>query len=281
MPSPDFPGRRSVLSVPADDARKIGKALAAGADEVVVDLEDAVAVADKDHARVLLANFAWPEERPSLAVRVNGVGTPWFEADVRAAAQAGADSIVLPKAETRADVARVESLLAGSDREIVVQALIETAAGLAGLADVVRAPERLSCLIVGYADLAASRGRGRVAPGRWVVAQELVLLHARAAGLLAVDGPYLGVTDDEVFRDAVQEVANAGFDAKWVIHPRQVATINAAFGPTDAAVAHARRVLEALADAASVGRGAVQLDGQLLDEAMAVHARRVLAKAGR
>ena len=281
MPSTDFPGRRSVLSVPADDARKIGKALAAGADEVVVDLEDAVAVADKDHARVLLANFAWPEERPSLAVRVNGVGTPWFEADVRAAAQAGADSIVLPKAETRADVARVESLLAGSDREIVVQALIETAAGLAGLADVVRAPERLSCLIVGYADLAASLGRGRVAPGRWVVAQELVLLHARAAGLLAVDGPYLGVTDDEVFRDAVQEVANAGFDAKWVIHPRQVATINAAFGPTDAAVAHARRVLEALADAASVGRGAVQLDGQLLDEAMAVHARRVLAKAGR
>ena len=188
---------------------------------------------------------------------------------------------MLPKAETRADVARVESLLAGSDREIVVQALIETAAGLAGLADVVRAPERLSCLIVGYADLAASLGRGRVAPGRWVVAQELVLLHARAAGLLAVDGPYLGVTDDEVFRDAVQEVANAGFDAKWVIHPRQVATINAAFGPTDAAVAHARRVLEALADAASVGRGAVQLDGQLLDEAMAVHARRVLAKAGR
>ncbi|MEV7431888.1 CoA ester lyase [Nocardioides sp. NPDC092400] len=273
--------RRSVLSVPADDPRKIAKALAAGADEVVVDREDAVAVPHKDRARAVVATAEWPVERPLVAVRVNGIDTPWFEADVLAAVVAGADSIVLPKAESRADVARAEALLVDEGRGVAIQALIETAAGLAGLADITSVPDRLASVVLGYADLAASLGRRQVDPGRWVVAQELVLLHARAAGIAAVDGPYLGVDDDAAFRGAVGAVSAAGFDAKWVIHPRQVPAVNAAFVPSEEAVEHAQRVLEALAAAETEGRGAVQLDGQLLDGAMAVHARRVLGKAVR
>jgi citrate lyase subunit beta / citryl-CoA lyase len=274
-------GRRSVLSVPADDPRKIAKALAAGADEVVLDLEDAVATGGKARAREVLESYAWPGGRPALAVRVNGIGTPWFEDDVRAVAGLPVRSIVLPKSESRADVAAVEALLDEAGAELGVQALVETARGVASLPDVVRDRGRLTSLIIGYADLAASLGRRSVDPARWTSVQEHVLWHARAAGLDAVDGPYLGVADDEPFRAAVAAIAGAGFDAKWVIHPRQVEAVNAAFAPTAEAVEHAERVIAALDEAAATGRGAVQLDGQLLDEAMALAARRVLATVER
>lgn len=285
-------GRRSVLSVPASDAHKIAKALASAADEVVLDLEDAVAPDSKHRARSVLGEFPWADHAPGprLSVRVNAPGTPWCHRDIEAvvASAVPADSIVVPKVQTRTDLGFVECLLEGLEAEagvrarIGVQALVETAAGLENLPEVVSSPDRLESLIIGYADLAASLGRSRdLRPEHWLVTQERVLGCARAARIDAIDGPYLGVADDERFRESVRWTAGLGFDSKWAVHPRQLATINTSFTPSEADVHHAGEVLRLLDEGHAHGRGAVRLDGELVDEAMAVAARRVLAKVGR
>lgn len=280
--------RRSVLCVPAGNDRKLTKALESSADEVIVDLEDAVAVDDKTAARAQLADFAWPNaRRPSVAVRVNAVGTPWRHRDLEIVASIPAvTAAVVPKVGSRADLGFVERLLDGLEMEVgraeplSVQALVETATGVLALADIVTDVSRLNALIVGYADLAASVGRGRDAPPEsWRGIQDAIVLHARAAGISAIDGPYLGVADDEPFRSAVAGAAALGFDAKWVIHPRQVEAVNDGLTPSNGAVAHSRRVLVVLEEAAESGRGAAVVDGVLVDEAMARDARRILARA--
>lgn len=284
--------RRSSLCVPAGDDHKLAKALASGADEVVIDLEDAVAYDDKAAARAQLAAFdlagSTPARGPVVAVRVNAVGSPWCHRDLEVVAGLPpVASVVLPKVESRADVGFAERLLDGLEAEagrtvpLGVQALVETATGVLGLADIVRDVRRLTSVVVGYADLAASLGRERdVAPATWRTVQDAVVTNARAAGIAAVDGPFLGVADDEWFRAAVDAAAGLGFDAKWVIHPRQVAGVNERFTPSAARVDHARRVLDTLGRAAAEGRGAAVVDGALVDEAMAKDARRVLAMAG-
>lgn len=285
-------GRRSTLCVPAGDDGRLLRALASPADEVLIDLEDAVAPDDKLRARAQLADFDWHAAGVArdrlVAVRVNPPGSPWCHRDVEAVVRLPqVTSVVLPKVESRADVGFLERLLDGLESEIGrgsvlgVQALVETAAGITRLADIVSGVRRLASVIVGYADLAASLGRGRdVDRESWGAIQDAVLLHARAAGVAAVDGPVLGVTDDGPFVAAVRRATALGFDAKWVIHPRQIDEVNARFTPSAAAVDHARRVLGALEAAASAGRGAAVVDGALVDEAMAKDARRVLAKAG-
>lgn len=291
MPNVNAPAvRRSSLCVPAGDARKLAKALVAGADEVVIDLEDAVAYDDKDRARADLSAFDWTsvDPRVALSVRVNAPGSPWCHRDLEAVAAIDAiGSVVVPKVESRADVGFVERLLTGLEGErgrtgpLAVQALVETAPGVLALGDIVSDVQRLTSVIVGYADLAASLGRSRTAPtASWAGVRDAIVLHARSAGVAAVDGPFLGVADDEAFRSDVANAAVLGFDAKWVIHPRQVAAVNEAFTPSGAAVDHAERVLAALAAAATEGRGAGVVDGALVDEAMARDARRILGRVG-
>lgn len=284
--------RRSSLCVPAGDDRKLAKALASGADEVVIDLEDAVAYDDKAAARAQLAAFdlagSVSPGGPVLAVRVNAPGSPWCHRDLElVAGLPQVASVVLPKVESRADVGFAERLLGGLEAEsgrtlpLRIQALVETATGVLGLPDIVRDVRRLNAVIVGYADLAASLGRERdVDLATWRGVQDAVVMNARAAGVAAVDGPFLGVADDDAFRAAVAAAAGLGFDAKWVIHPRQVDGVNQRFTPAPERVDHARRVLETLERAAADGRGAAVVDGALVDEAMAKDARRVLAKAG-
>ena len=160
-------------------------------------------------------------------------------------------------------------------------ALIETAAGLAAAAEIARASERLDGLILGYADLAASLGRpGGGAPQDWRFAQESVLVAARAAGIQAIDGPHLGTRDDDAFRAGALHARTLGFDGKWAIHPAQLDALREAFTPTDDEIADAREVLAALERAAADGAGAVAAGDRMLDEALALSARRVLARAG-
>ncbi|MFD5257379.1 HpcH/HpaI aldolase/citrate lyase family protein [Streptomyces bobili] len=280
---------RSCLSVPGSDDRKIAKAAASEADEIVLDLEDAVPPAGKAAARDLVAAWLGRTEQigPRTAVRVNAPRTPWCHADVIACAdRGGAVSIVLPKVESAGDLAFVDRLLDGAEaaagrvEPVTVQALIETAAGLANLREIVAATPRLTTLIIGYADLAASLGRAADAPPEtWLRAQDSVLTAARGAGLAAVDGPYLGVAADQGFAGHVCRAAQLGFDGKWVIHPGQIRPVNEAFTPTAQEVERARAVLAALEGGHARAEGAVALGGRMVDEAVAVSARRVLAKA--
>lgn len=285
------PPRRSVLCVPGGDERKIRKALTSGADQVVIDLEDAVPPADKDRAREDLGAIAWGDLAglPSIAVRVNAPRTRWCHLDIDAVVRSAipASSIVLPKVESPGDLEFADRLLDGveagvdGNEPIAVEALIETADGLSRIEQIASASPRLSTLITGYADLAASLGRAAgLDPALWIAVQDRVIAAARTNRLDAVDGPYLGVAVDDGFGLAVGHAARIGFDAKWAIHPRQIDAINVAFEPSTAQVDYARRVVDALAAAHDGGRGAVELDGQMIDEAIAVAARRTLSKIG-
>jgi citrate lyase subunit beta/citryl-CoA lyase len=280
--------RRSCLSVPGSSERMLAKAEGLPADEIVVDLEDAVAVGDKDdaRARVVAALERWTGG--TVSVRVNAPRSPWCHRDVAALAALGdrPAAIVVPKVEDPGDLAFVDRLLdgveaaAGRTPPLRVQALIETAAGLANVREIAAASGRLDALILGYADLAASLGRSGAGArdlDAWRPAQELLLLAARAHGLQAIDGPHLGVAVDDAFSAAVARARDLGFDGKWAIHPSQLEALNTAFTPTAEELAVARDVIAAL-DAAD--RGAVALDGQMLDEAVRAAALRTLARAG-
>jgi len=279
--------RRACLVVPAAPAAKLAKGATLLADEVVLDLEDAVVAAVKDEARGAVADALageWAAE--SVAVRVNAIGSPWCHLDLAALAASGREALtaVLPKVEHPDDLAFADRLLAGAEAAagrttpVRLLGLIETAAGLAAAAAIARASERLDGLILGYADLAASLGR--TGAQDWRYAQETVLVAARAAGIQAIDGPYLGTRDDEAFRAEVTHARTLGFDGKWAIHPAQLDTLRDAFTPTDDEIADAREVLAALDRAAADGAGAVADGDRMLDEALALSARRVLARAG-
>jgi citrate lyase subunit beta/citryl-CoA lyase len=282
--------RRACLVVPAAPAGKLAKGATLDADEVVVDLEDAVVRAEKEAARRAVLDALggeWVAE--SVAVRVNAIGSPWCNGDLAALAASGRERLtaVLPKVEHPDDLAFADRLLdgaeaaAGRSTPVRLLALVETAAGLGAVAEIARGSARLDGLVLGYADLAASLGRpGEGAPGDWRYAQEAVLVAARAAGIEAVDGPYLGVRDDEAFRAEVACSRALGYDGKWAIHPAQLDALRQAFTPTDDEVAGARATLDALAGAAAEGAGVVAAGDRMLDEALARSARRVLARAG-
>jgi citrate lyase subunit beta/citryl-CoA lyase len=285
--------RRSCLSVPGSSEKMLAKAPGLGADELVLDLEDAVAPEAKDAARGLvvevLASDAFVGR--TVAVRVNAPGTPWCHGDVVALAAAPRPpaSLVLPKVEGAGDLAFADRLLdgaeraAGGDRPLRIQALIETAAGLALVHEIAAASPRLDALILGYADLAASLGRSEFGArdlDGWRPAQEAVLTAARAHGLQAIDGPWLGVAVDEAFVAAATRARDAGFDGKWAIHPSQVASLNELFTPSAGELERARAIVAALDDAQrGQSRGAVALDGEMLDEAVRVAALRTLSRA--
>jgi citrate lyase subunit beta/citryl-CoA lyase len=269
----------------------LDNALATPADEVVIDLEDAVAASVKEVARdgVIshLTSADWSGR--TVAVRVNAPGTPWCHLDVSALAAISPlpRSVVVPKVESAGDIAFVDRLLEGveaaADRPqpVRVQALIETAAGIAHVREIAAASSRLDALILGYADLAASLGRrkaGAESLDLWAPAQHDLLCAARIHGLQAIDGPYFGIADDPSFRQAAGRARELGFDGKWAIHPSQVTALNELFSPTAEEIEHARRVVEAL-DAADTERGigAVTLDGQMIDNAMREAAFRTLA----
>lgn len=276
--------RRATLIAPGSDGRKARKALESTVDEVVLDLEDAVTPARKGEARDLVAGLVreYGATR-AVSVRVNGPGTEWFRADLAAAAEVSGElaSIVIPKVESADDLDAADRLLRGVEGvQSRVQALVETPMGVQNVDEIAAGP-RVDAVIIGYADLGAALGRSTsMRQEQWLYVQDRVLHAARAAGVHAIDGPFLGIKDDDAFREATRWVSALGFDGKWVIHPAQIDTVQATFTPTAEQVDLARRVLTALEEAEARGAGAAQLEGQMLDEAVAVAARRTLAKIG-
>jgi len=281
-----MPVRRSALAVPGSSEKMLEGASRFPADELVIDLEDAVAAGLKGQARARVCTVlsggggVFPG---AVAVRVNTLAGPWGEADVvELAARAGSaiDSLVIPKVESAAEVVAVERLLdagGASAGAIRLQALVETAAGLLRAGEIAAASPRLDALIIGYADLAASLGRSpALAPRWWLYAQESVLVAARAAGVQAIDGPFLQLRDEEGLRRSAEHARALGFDGKWAVHPGQLAVINATFTPSPDELARAEAILAALAD--REGRGAVELDGEMIDEASCRLAREVVAR---
>jgi citrate lyase subunit beta/citryl-CoA lyase len=286
--SPDVVIRRSCLSVPASDQGKIDKAVDLPADEIVLDLEDSVVVDAKAKARTALA-ARLPDltlDGRTVAVRVNPVGSPWCHEEILCLTQPTAPvSFVLPKVSGPGDIAFLDRLLAGIetaggfDRPIGIQALIETPEGLHRVDEIAAASPRMRALILGYADLAGAFGISYRNLDLWLPAQHAVLLAARRHGLQAIDGPYLAYTDDAGQSTANRRARDLGFDGKWVIHPRQLADVNEVFTPSADEVERALTIQAAMKRAEQEGTGAVAVDGEMIDPAVVVGARRVLARA--
>ncbi|HEX2316977.1 MAG TPA: CoA ester lyase [Thermomonospora sp.] len=257
----------TVLFVPGDRPERFAKAAAAGADLVVVDLEDAVAPGRKDEARRNAA--AWVAEGHECAVRVNASGTRWHDADVAALAGHSC-AVMLPKADDPAAVRRVTERLGGSPALI---ALVETARGVLDARDVAAAPG-VRRLAFGSFDLAAELGADP-ADREALAAARAALVLASAAGLpVPVDGVTGQLHDDDLLTDDVRYARRLGFTGKLCVHPRQVAVAAAALRPTAEEVRWARTVV----DAAAQG-GAVAVDGQMVDKPVLDRAHRVLRQS--
>ena len=250
----------------------LAKAPSLPADEVVVDLEDAVAAHDKEQARTLAA-AALNRGRlgRTTALRVNGRSTPWWEDDLRAAADAHLDVVVLPKVECPEDVSAAADLLPAG---IGLEAQIETARGLVEAERIAAAGAGLEALVFGPADLAASLGVPvlTIGAGTTDYALARVVAAARASGLQALDGPHARLGDDLGLVLSARRALEHGYDGKWVIHPSQIEPVNSIFTPSPAELERAQRILEA-------ARGAARFEGELVDEASRKLAEALLKRA--
>lgn len=293
---------RSELAVPGSNRRMLEKAPQAGADLVFLDLEDAVAPDDKAQARLniidALTRFDW--SGCAVSIRINGLDTHYAYRDLVDVVESCGDrldTILIPKVGCAADVSFVATLLSQIEsakgfKPINLHVLIETAMGMANVEEIARScPERLEALVFGVADYAASvrarttqigganpdygtltdpdsgGARGYHWGDQWHYALSRMAAACRAYGLRPIDGPFGDFSDPEGYRAAARRAAALGCEGKWAIHPAQVELANEIFTPTPAEVDRARRILVEMERAAKEGKGAVSLDGRLIDAA--------------
>ncbi len=305
---------RSELAVPGSRSELFEKAAGGGADIVFLDLEDAVAPDDKPQARKNvvqgLNDLDWRQK--TVSVRINGLDTHYMYRDVvDVVEQAGkhVDLIMIPKVGTAADVYAVDMLVTqvedavGLEKRIGFELIIETALGMANVDEIARASKRNETLHFGVADYAASTkarttniggvnadysvltdadeagGRDVHWGDMWHYAVARMVVTARAYGLRPIDGPFGDFSDDDGYKAAAGRVAALGCEGKWAIHPKQVTLANTCFSPSDAEVEKAKRILAAMEQAAKEGKGAVTLDGRMIDIASIKQAENLVRKA--
>jgi len=286
---------RSLLFVPADSAKKLDKAMTCGADALIVDLEDSIALDGKARARQSAAAFLKEalaaRPRPYLLVRVNGLTTGLTDDDLNAVAPTKPDAIMLPKAEGGASVMHADAKLAVReatndlpDGHIKIVAIAtETAASLFVAGTFAKASARLTGLTWGAEDLSAELGAqaNRDADGRFFdpyrLARVLCLAAAASAGVPAIDTVYVDFRDEKGFRRECEEALRDGFTAKMAIHPAQVPIINAVFTPSAEAVARAQAIVDAFAKSPSAG--VVNIGGVMYDQPHLTRAQRLIARA--
>ncbi len=305
--------QRSELAVPGSNPGMFEKAEKSKADIIFLDCEDAVAPDDKEQARkniiAGLNEIDWGNK--TLMLRINGLDTHYMYRDVVDIVEASPrlDMILIPKVGVPADVYAVDMLVtqieAAKKREkrIGFEVLIETALGMANVEAIAQSSKRLEAMSFGVADYAAStRARTTVIGGvnpdygvlsdkdaegnrqyfwadQWHAAQTRMLVACRAYGLRPIDGPFGDFSDPDGYRAAAKRAAVLGYEGKWAIHPSQIDLANEVFTPSEAEVTKARRVVEAMQQAAKEGKGAVSLDGRLIDIASIRMAEALLAKA--
>ncbi len=281
-PSSTIRPRRSVLYMPAARASALEKAKTLPADALIFDLEDAVAPDAKDTARdmAVAAAASGAYGRREIAIRANGLDTPWGQADLTAIARSGAHAAVVPKIESAAMVRQALAVLdgAGAPADLALWAMVETPIGVLRAEKIAAASPRLTVLVMGTSDLAKDLGAAHT-PDRapFMTSFGLCLLAARAHGCAILDGVHLNLGDDAEFAAHCRQGADLGFDGKTLIHPKQVAPANDAFGPSADDLTHAERVVKAYECAISAGQGVATLDGQLIENLHAEGARRIIA----
>lgn len=297
--------QRSTLAVPASNPEMIRKAADSAADVVFLDLEDAVAPPEKPQARRnaidALNEIDWEARGKTVSVRINGLDTQYMYRDVVDLMEQAGDRlhmILIPKLGVYNDLYMVEALVnqiemaCGLTRKVGLEALIETALGMANVEDIAmraaQAGSRLEALHFGVADYAASMrartvnigGLNPAYPGdQWHASLTRMIVACRAYGLRAIDGPFGDFGDPAGYVAAAERAAALGCEGKWAIHPSQIAMANEVFSPPPAEITRARRIIEELRKAEALGKGAAALDGKMIDAASERMAMNVIALA--
>jgi citrate lyase subunit beta/citryl-CoA lyase len=280
MPVP----RRSALFMPASNARALDKARTLPVDVLIFDLEDAVAPDAKVAARdmAVAAGRSRGYGAREVVIRVNGLDTPWGRDDLAAVAASGAAAALVPKVEhARAVSAALDVLDAhGAPDDMALWCMVETPRGVLASESIAAASPRVGAQVAGTSDLAKELG-ARPTRDRAPVLTSLglIVLAARAHDRVALDGVHLDLDDEDGLVAACRQGRDLGFDGKTLIHPKQVAAANAAFGPSAEEIVQARRVVTAFEEAIAARRGMAVLDGRLIENLHADGARRVLALA--
>lgn len=279
----DLRPRRSVLYMPAANARALEKAQSIPCDAIIFDLEDAVAPDAKDVARGQACEAASSGlyGNRELTIRCNGLDTPWGAADVAAAAKAAPSAVVIPKVGNVAYLQRVDDALhaAGAPATTTIWAMIETPEAMFNVREIAAFP-RVSALVMGTNDLVKEL-RAQQVKGRAPLVPHLAtaLVAARLAGKVILDGVYNDVRDAEGFEVEARQGFEMGFDGKTLVHPGQVEPTNAIWAPSEADIDLARRTIAAFEEAEADGRGVVTLDGKMIENLHVDTARRTLAVA--
>jgi len=269
--------------MPGANERALEKAKGIDADALILDLEDAVAPEAKPEARerVCAAVTSGEYGHRELAIRVNGIGTEWHDADLAAAAQAGPDAVLVPKVNSAAEVRQLVAALesAGAPERTALWAMVETPVALLQAAEIAAAHDRLTVIVMGTNDV-VNETYGLHVPGRNPVvltSLSIALLAARAAGKVILDGVYNDVKNLEGFDAEARQGREMGFDGKTLIHPSQVEPANAVFGPSGDEVEHAKAMISAFEDAKAAGQGVVTYNGRMVEELHVRDAQRILA----
>jgi citrate lyase subunit beta/citryl-CoA lyase len=279
---------RTFLFAPGNHARRVEKCVTIGSDAVILDLEDAVAVTEKPSTRPLVAEALGRPRRCKGYVRVNALGTEWCYGDLVAVVAPGVDGIVLPKVESASDLHIAEWLVRQLERErglpeggIDILPIVETAVGFANIASIARSGTRVRRMAFGAGDFTLDVGITWSADETELLPYRTAfVVESRAAGLEPpIDTVWVNLKDVDGFARSAKRARDLGFQGKMCIYPDQVPVVNQLFKPADAEVAHARRVLEAFADAEARGLASIQVDGRFIDYPIVHMARRIVSRA--
>ncbi len=278
--------RRSVLYVPANNAKALAKLAGLACDAVIFDLEDAVAPTGKAAAREALRDHfrTTPDAPHERIIRINPLASEWGAEDLLAACACRPDAVLVPKVNTPRDIQEVDDALDQADADIAIWAMIETPKAILNLGPIAEfgrdGAARLKCLVAGTNDLAKEIGL-TATPDRRYLAPYLaqMVVAARAGGLTMLDGPANDFRDLDAFAAQCREAANMGFDGKTLIHPAQIEAANAAFAPSAEALDDARKITAAFALPENAGKGVISLDGRMVERLHLAQAEALLAKA--
>jgi len=278
--------RRSVLYMPGSNARALEKAKALDADALILDLEDAVAPDAKEDARTQVCAVvkAGGYGHRELAIRINGLETPWGVDDMMAAIDAGPDAILVPKVMSGQMVITADKLIkdAGAPTKVKLWAMIETPLAIMHAEEIasMATATRLTCFVMGTNDLAKEL-RCAQTPDRLPMMASLnwALLAGRAYGLSVIDGVFNGIGDEEGFAASCKQGAEFGFDGKTVIHPSQLGPCNAAFTPPAEDVAWGRLIIGEFDKPENASKGVLKIEGKMVERLHAEAARRVVSMA--
>lgn len=280
---------RTLLFVPGNQERRIDKARSIPADAIILDLEDSVPLAEKNSARAMVSSSidGLALRGQEVFVRINALSTDHAAADIKAIATPGLNGICLPKSESADDILKADALIAEAERAVDLKvgsiwllALVETPKGILNVYEIASASPRVLGISFGPEDYTLEMGVKRTKEGAEIYYPRVVIAVAcHAAGVLAIDGVYTDIRDEEGLNQDTRLARQMGFHGKLLIHPNQVSPVSQIFSPTKEEITHARGVVEAFEAALAQGQASTSFEGKMIDAPVAERARKLLALA--